>query len=149
MFFGFWAAVAAMFISGIAVAIQGPANARVATFTGDPLVAAMASFAVGFMFLLAVNLVRGNLTAGEVALTRIPPWVWLGGLCGVWIVCAAVFSVPVVGSLTALAALILGQACAGLGIDATGAFGLPSRPIEWQRLAAVLCIGGGVVLSRI
>lgn len=149
MFISFWAAVAAMFVSGVAVAVQGPANARVAAYVGDPLIAAMGSFAVGFFFLLALNLFRGNLFLGDTTALRVPAWVWLGGLCGVWIVCAAVFSVPVVGSLTALAALILGQTCAGIAIDAIGAFGLPARPIAWNRLAAVLCIGTGVVLSRI
>lgn len=146
---GFWIAVMAMVISGVAVAAQGPLNARVAHFIGDGLVAAMISFAVGFFLLLVVNLVRGTMPSAGAVVTGLPPWLWLGGLCGVWIVCAAVFSVPVIGALTALAALILGQLIAGMVIDAVGAFGLPHRKVEWHRLVAVLCVGTGLFLSRI
>jgi bacterial/archaeal transporter family-2 protein len=149
MVFGFWLAVCAMVLSGMAVATQGPINARLGHVVGDPLVAAMASFAIGFALLLAVNLVRGALPEPSLALRDVPPWLWLGGLCGVWIVCAGVFSVPVIGALTALAALILGQMLAGIVIDAYGAFGLPQRPLAWNRVAAVLCVGLGLCLSRI
>ena len=109
----------------------------------------MISFAIGFFLLLLVNLLRGATAAQVLSMKDVPPWLWLGGLCGVWIVCAAVFSVPVIGVLTALAALILGQMLAGMVIDAVGAFGLPQRPQAWPRIGAVLCVTAGLFLTRI
>ena len=149
MILGAWGAVCAMVVAGIAVATQGPINARLGHALGDPLIGAMFSFAIGFYLLLATNVLRGAMPFGSLVLTNVPPWYWLGGLCGVWIVCAAVLSVPVIGALTALAALILGQTLAGVIIDTVGAFDMPPRALDWRRVAAVLCVGAGLMLSRV
>ncbi len=144
----FWAALAAMIISGVAVASQGPINARMAMIAGGWQHAALLSFAIGFTGLLVLNLSHAGLP--DLSLLRVAPWwAWLGGVCGIWIVCAAAMSLPVLGAVTAVSALVLGQIGAGLVIDATGAFGLPVREISWTRLGAAALVMAGLGLSRL
>jgi bacterial/archaeal transporter family-2 protein len=144
----FWTALAAMVVSGMAVASQGPINARMAMFAGGWQSAALVSFGIGFAALLVLNLMLGALP-DITTLREAPWWLWMGGVCGIWIVCAAAMSLPVLGAVTALSALVLGQMIAGLVIDATGAFGLPLREIGWSRIGAVMLVVAGLGLSRI
>ncbi|MGL4321669.1 MAG: DMT family transporter [Paracoccaceae bacterium] len=143
----FWGALAAMIVAGAAVTTQATLNARMAMAVGDGLWAALLSFGVGFMVLLTIISLRG--TAPQIAnLPTVPWWVWLGGVCGVWIVCAGALSLPVLGAVMALSALILGQVTMGVLIDATGAFGLPMREIGGKRILALVMVIGGLALSR-
>jgi bacterial/archaeal transporter family-2 protein len=143
----FWGALVAMIVAGAAVTAQATLNARMAMAVGDGLWAALLSFGVGFVVLLAVITLRG--TAPQMGgLPGVPWWVWLGGVCGVWIVCAGALSLPVLGAVMALSALILGQVCMGVLIDATGAFGLPTRDIDGKRILALVLVIGGLALSR-
>jgi bacterial/archaeal transporter family-2 protein len=57
--------------------------------------------------------------------------------------------VHVLGVVTMVAALILGQLLAALALDATGAFGLAVREISPTRVAAVALVAAGLVLSRV
>lgn len=143
----FWAALAAMIVAGAAITTQAALNARTALVVGDGLWAGLFSFAVGFCVLLMIVLMRGTAPQNG-ALQNMPWWLWMGGVCGVWIVCASALSMPVLGAVMALSALILGQVIMGLVIDFTGAFGLPVREIDWRRALAVLLVIGGLALSR-
>lgn len=143
----FWGALVAMVVAGAAVMTQATLNARMAKAVGDGLWAALVSFGVGFVVLLAIIALRG--TAPQSAgLRDLPWWLWLGGVCGVWIVCAGALSLPVLGAVMALSALIVGQVAMGVVIDATGAFGLPTREIDGKRVAALVMVIGGLALSR-
>lgn len=143
----FWGALVAMIVAGAAVTTQATLNAGMARAVGDGLWAALLSFAVGFVVLLAIIVMRG--TAPQMGgFQAVPWWLWLGGVCGVWIVCAGALSLPVLGAVMALSALILGQVCMGVLIDATGAFGLPTREIDGKRIMALALVIGGLALSR-
>lgn len=143
---GYWFALAGMVGAGVAVATQAPINARLGTGVGGSLPAAMISFGVGFVVLFAIAAALRNLP-GVDALRAVPWWAWSGGAFGAYFVVVATFSVPVLGAVTMLAVLILGQMVGGLLLDAVGAFGLPVRTISWQRVAAVALVGAGVLLS--
>jgi bacterial/archaeal transporter family-2 protein len=143
----FWGALVAMIVAGAAVTAQATLNARMAIAVGDGLWAALLSFGVGFVVLLVIITLRGT-TPQIGGLPGVPWWVWLGGVCGVWIVCAGALSLPVLGAVMALSALILGQVCMGVLIDATGAFGLPTREIDGKRILALVMVIGGLALSR-
>ena len=55
---------------------------------------------------------------------------------------------PIIGSLTTMGALILGQMCAALIIDSTGMLGLAVQSITPARLMGATLVAAGVVLSR-
>lgn len=143
---GYAFALIGMVIGGIAIASQAPINARLGSVVGGSLAAAMISFGVGFVALFAINAMQRNLPGME-TLRSVPLWVWSGGILGAYFVVMTTFSVSILGVVTMLAAMIFGQMVGGLLLDAVGAFGMPVREISWQRLAAVVLVGSGVLLS--
>ena len=140
-------ALLAIFVGGIAIAVQAPINARLAVHSGDGMAAAAISFGVGFLLLAGVTAARGAVPPLD-RLAGVPWWAWTGGALGAVYVWAAIWSVSTLGALTLVAGLILGQMTAALLLDSSGAFGLAVREVSPQRLAAVALVAAGVVLSR-
>lgn len=136
-----------VFIGGMAVALQAPINASLGHASGSGLFAAAASFLIGLLALLAILVLRGNYPQLH-ALKSIPWWMWTGGILGAFYVWAALTGVQKMGVLTLIAAVIAGQLIAALVIDAVGFGGLSVRQLSWQRVAAVLMVFGGLLLSR-
>ena len=147
MWLGFVLALLGMIVAGAGVATQAPINSRLAAELGDGMTAAAVSVLVGLVALAPLVLLRGALP-GAAAIATTPWWAWIGGALGAFYVWMVVLSVPILGVLTAMAAMILGQMVGALALDAAGAFGLAVQPLSWQRLLAVLLVGAGVVLSR-
>lgn len=144
---GLTVALFGMIVAGAAIATQAPINARLAALLGDSVTAAAVSFGVGFLALALVVVFRGGVPAGSTA-AAVPWWAWAGGIFGAFYIVASVLSVPILGVLTTMAAMILGQMIGALVLDAAGAFGLPIQALSWQRLLAVVLVGAGVLLSR-
>ncbi|WP_298428913.1 DMT family transporter [uncultured Jannaschia sp.] len=140
--------VAIVFIVGIGFAIQAPLNASLGKAIGSGVGAAAISFGVGFVALTVLTLAFGQGPAFARALAA-PPLLWIGGLLGAGVVWAMLWSVPVIGILTAFAALLLGQLGAALVLDAMGAFGAPVTPITLKRVLALAMVAGGLILSRL
>ena len=134
-------------LGGVALAVQAPLNAVLARAFENPLLAAAVSFGVGFGVLAILCAVRAPWPA-PMALPAVPWWAWTGGLLGAFYVTAAIWSVPVLGVVTTVAALVLGQMAGALALDAIGAFGLPVHAVTWQRLVAVALVVGGLILSQ-
>lgn len=137
----------AVFIGGLAIAIQAPLNANLARVLGAPLPAAAVSFGVGFVMLMALSVVTG--TAHYARLGAAAPVLWMGGLLGAYYVTALIWGIPTLGALTAIAALILGQMVGAIALDAIGAFGLAVQEVTPRRLAAAGLVAAGLVLSRL
>lgn len=135
-------------IGGLAIATQIPLNAALARNIGGPLPAATVSFGVGFLLLLLASLLAGA-SLHPSRLTALPLWQFAGGLLGAIYVLAAIWSLPSLGAVTAIAAIVLGQMLGALLLDHTGAFGMAVQEITPKRLAAVALVAGGLVLSRL
>ncbi len=143
----FWIALLSVGLGGIALAVQAPINAALGHSVGDGLSAAMISFGIGFLLLLALVMIRGALPSLAIV-KAVPWWCWIGGAFGAFYGWAVLWSVPKLGVVTTFAVLILGQLTAALILDAVGAFGLPVKEITLQRIGAVALVCGGLVLSR-
>ncbi len=146
---GFWAALVAVSLGGAAIAAQAPVNGVLSRGLGDPVAAAAISFLVGFVVLAVLSVLRSGVPAVGGALAVLPWWAWCGGLLGAWFVTATVVAVGTLGVLTLVAALVFGQLAAALVLDATGAFGVQVHGISATRVAAVVLVGAGLVLSRL
>ncbi|MDA8871007.1 DMT family transporter [Rhizobiaceae bacterium] len=140
-------ALACVVLGGMAVATQAPINAVLGRASGSFILAAGISFGVGFVLLVALAGVRGNLGA-LASLGTVPWWAWSGGVLGAFFVWANVSGVGKLGVVTTFAGVVLGQMLAALVMDATGAFGVPVHAVSWQRIAAVAMVVGGLFLSR-
>ena len=144
----FWIALAAVLAGGIALGVQAPINSALSRVTGDSILATMVSFGVGFLSLSLVLVFRGG-CAGCSILKSAQPWMFTGGLLGAFYVWSALWGVSRLGVVTMTATLILGQLLIALIIDSTGAFGVPVNEIGWQRIAAIVLVGTGLVMSRL
>ncbi|MEM8848509.1 MAG: DMT family transporter [Pseudomonadota bacterium] len=140
--------VAVVFAVGVGFAIQAPLNASLGKQIESGVAAAAISFGVGFAALLILTLALGDGAAFGRSV-GVPLLYWGGGLLGAAVVWSMLWAVPVIGILTAMAALLFGQLGAALVLDALGAFGAPVTPVTWRRVAALALVAGGLVLSRL
>lgn len=140
-------AAAVVVAAGGALALQATLNAALGRELASGTAAAAVSFGIGFVALMLVTVARGD--GGVFARISSVPWPYLlGGVLGAFYVWAVLWSVPILGVVTAFAALILGQLGMAMLIDATGAFGLAVHAVTPLRVVAVCLVGAGLVLSR-
>ena len=142
-----WIALPVVIAAGAAATLQAPINSALGRVLDNTLAAAAFSFGIGFLVLLTVTLV----TAGPGLLPRsatINLWQLSGGAVGAFYVWASRWGVPILGVVTMVSALILGQMLVALIIDTFGPFGLPVRALSVQRILAVLLVAAGLILSR-
>jgi transporter family-2 protein len=140
-------ALGSAFVAGALVALQAPTNATLARAVGSPVNAALVSFAIGTVALVAVALALGVRPApGEV---RALPWyAWTGGLYGAVFVAVAAFAAPRMGVTYFLMVAIAGQLVMALLLDRLGAFGIPRVEISPTRVAGILLVLAGAYLVR-
>ena len=140
-------AILAVIVGGALTALQGPTNARLSAAVASPVNAALISFAIGTVALLALAAVLQ--TKPDVAATRaLPPAAWLGGLYGAVFVVASAYAVPRLGVATTIVLMVAGQMMLSLILDHFGFMGVPKQPITLTRLAGVAMLIGGVLLVR-
>ncbi len=137
---------AMVIVVGAASAFQATFNAVLATNIGDPLWAAATSFGIGFVLLTTIALFRGS-APNLAQFQHVPWWALTGGILGALWVLTAILSVSTLGALTMFSAMILGQMLAALAIDSAGVMGLAVRDISLTRIAAIICVSFGVILS--
>jgi transporter family-2 protein len=137
--------ILAVLIAGIGVAVQPPTNAALARTAGSVWLAALVSFSVGTLALLAVWAVdRTPLSA----LKGAPWWAWLGGLYGAAFVAALAYAAPRLGLAATLTVAVASQLVTALAVDRLGLLGLPQQPVTIGRLAGVALVLAGVVMVR-
>jgi transporter family-2 protein len=134
-------------IGGMLVAAQGPIYARLSEgLNGDSLAAVFLAF-------LSATVVTGLLVLGVgnwrsiSGLARLPYWVWLGGLLGACHVVISMHAIPLVGISMFLVLVISGNLIGSAIYDHFGAFGLVSRPFNVLRLAGLVIVLVGVLVT--
>lgn len=138
--------VIAVFIGGVAAAIQPVINARLATRTGV-LESATVSFAVGTIILLILSLTASKGSFRGLADAQV--WEMSGGLYGAFFVALMILAVPKLGVTTVMAALIVAQLVTGLVFDHYGLMGMRVAPFDLKRvLGVVLLVVGTVLIYR-
>jgi transporter family-2 protein len=135
-------------LAGSMAALQAPMNAALGQGLGSGTAAATVSFGVGFIALMCVLMMTGDAAhLGRVG--GVNRWLLIGGCLGAFYVWAILWTIPVLGVVTAISAMILGQLIVALALDAFGPFGLPVTSITPQRVLAVVMVAGGLVLSKL
>jgi transporter family-2 protein len=142
-------AVALSLFAGLAgsaqVAINGAFGERIGT-----LEATAFNIFVSALILAGIVLVARASFAGVADGIHQPPWLWLGGVAGAFVVGTITFAGPRIGALATIALLIAGQLVMGVVIDHFGMFGVERIAITPMRLAgvALLAVGALLVLKR-
>lgn len=133
----------AIFVGGVAAAVQPVINARLAIRTGF-LESATVSFAVGtvILFILSMTTSKGSFKG----LAEAQPWEMSGGLYGAFFVALMILAVPRLGVTTVMAALIVAQLITGLVFDHYGLMGMRVSPFDLKRVVGVVLLLAGTAL---
>lgn len=133
-------------LAGLAGSIQVAVMGRFGDQIG--VIAALAfanllSAVVGVVALLVATQSLG----GFADALRAPPWLWLGGLMGAFIVLTITFAAPRIGTTATIGVLIGGQLTMGAVIDRFGLFGVEQIAFSWPRVVGIGLLATGAALS--
>ncbi|WP_291423843.1 DMT family transporter [Deinococcus sp.] len=120
-------------------------NSALAGQTHSVVLAAAISYGVGLpllMLLLAASRQKPNWAAGKSA----PPWAWLAGVIGSSYVVGSVVLTQQIGAALATTLVIAAQLITAIAMDHFGVLGLPTRPVNRLRAAAVALTLAGLGL---
>ncbi|MEC4240977.1 DMT family transporter [Pseudomonas sp. DSV-1] len=142
-------AITLSLLAGAAVPLQAGSNARLGLMLGHPFWATVISLLVSgiaiALVMLIVKVPRPNLEA----LITGPWWIWLGGLAGVFYITVALITVPRLGALNFIMAVVVSQLIISLLIDYFGLLGLPKNTPGLQKLLGVsVVLAGFFIASR-
>lgn len=126
----------------IQIAVMGRFGDRIGT-----LQALAFSTVVTMVLALVVLLVVRRSVGGLGDALRSPPWMWLGGAMGVFIVFTITLVQPRIGTFATVAIFIVAQIGAGVAIDRFGWFGVERVGLEWTRVLGVVLLASGAVLA--
>jgi transporter family-2 protein len=101
-------------VAGVLIAIQQATNGRLAVAVGEPTVAALVNFAVGFVLLGVLTVVA---QWGEPIHIGGSPFHWIGGLLGAFFVLVTAAAVRTLGVVRLILVAVAGQTLGALAID--------------------------------
>jgi len=135
-------------LAGMMAPTQAGINARLSQILHSNILAALVSFCVGTAALLLYSVALKLPWPPAQALARAPFWVWLGGLCGAFLVTVTIMAAPRLGATVMFAFFLTGQMLASLLLDHFGLFGYPVQPLNLWRVVGVVLLVSGLLLIR-
>lgn len=137
------ATLAAVLI-GALLPLQGLINARLGTHIGGAVQAAFVSFVIGTA-MLGLWLLATRKGMSLAPATRLPAWIWTGGVIGALYVAVFTLLVPRLGAASMICLAILGQLAASLLLDHFGVL-QAARPANPMRVFGALLVLAGALL---
>lgn len=133
-------------LGGAALPAQIGINGSLRQIVGSAMQAATISFCVGALAGLAASLLMREGTWSLERLGQAAPWMWLGGVFGVFYVWTTIVTGPKLGALLAVSLVIAGQLMMSLALDHFGALGFPQSSISPLKLLGLGLVIAGVVV---
>ena len=133
-------------LAGFGLTVQVGMNAELRKVLNSSWSAALVSFLVGTLALVALMVVMRTALPTRDTLAAVPLWAWFGGLFGAFYVAISTVVATELGATSLLVLTLLGQLLIALIVDHFGWLGLPQNPITWVRLLGVTLLGAGVWL---
>jgi len=135
--------------AGVLLPVQAGVNAQLRSALGSPIAAALVSFVIGTVGLVALVVLLRSPFPWRSAWATSSWWQWSGGLLGAVYVVATIVLAPRLGAATLVAAVVAGQMLASVVLDQYGLVGFPVHPLSALRLlGAGLVIGGVILIQR-
>ena len=133
-------------VAGLGLTVQVGMNAQLRKVLDSHWSAALVSFLVGTVALVALMVISRTAPPTRDTLAAVPLWAWFGGLFGAFYVAISTIVAVELGATSLLFLALAGQLLMALIVDHFGWLGLPQHPITWVRLLGVALLGGGVWL---
>jgi len=141
-----WIFILFALIAGAVMPLQAGINLRLKASLGDPTLAALVSFAIGTVALVAYSLImKLPIPTGAMAASA-PWWAWTGGFFGAFIVFSSIVLAQQLGAATMMAWLLAGQFLAALVLDHFGLVSFDVHEITWPRILGVILLVLGALL---
>jgi len=137
-----------VFVAGMLAPSQAGINSTLSRYVGSNFLAALVSFSVGTLTLATYALLSRLQMPMLKALSQGPWWMWLGGLCGAFLVTVTILAAPRLGATTMIGFLLAGQMIASLILDHFGLLGYSEHAINLWRVLGVVLLASGVMLIR-
>ena len=136
-------------IAGACAPTQAGVNSQLLRlWVGDPVPAAMISFAVGTLALFVVTMVMRIPFPSISKAAHLPWWIWTGGLMGAFLVAVTIVIAPILGAATMIGFFVAGQMFASLCLDHWGLVGYSVHPINLPRIIGTILLISGVIIIR-
>ncbi|QYM95618.1 DMT family transporter [Dickeya ananatis] len=136
------------FAAGLGITLQTTVNSQLARgLGGDPVTAALFSFAAGAFSLGLYSLLRGGLFTSLAVIPSQPLWSLTGGLIGACALFSYVVLAPKIGFSALLGLAIAGQLLSSQVIDHFGLLGAIRRPVSVIKLSGLLIMLSGLAIS--
>jgi transporter family-2 protein len=138
---------------GMALAVQGRVNGQLGHQIHDGVLAALISFSVGSVLLLAALPILPAARAGVGRLREslrqgaLRPWQLLGGTCGAFLVTTQGLTVSILGVAVFTVAVVAGQVVSSLPVDRAGLGPGGPQPITLPRALGALLAVAAVIVS--
>ncbi|MEU8296693.1 DMT family transporter [Micromonospora sp. NPDC048909] len=140
-------------VSGLAVAGQSRINGELGVRLADGFAAAVVSFGVGLLVLLALVPATPAGRRGLVAVRRalaagaLRPWQCLGGVCGAFLVATQGLTIGTLGVAVFTVAVVAGQSGSSLAVDRAGIGPTGRQAVTAQRLTGAALTVAAVLLA--
>jgi transporter family-2 protein len=133
-------------VAGFGLSAQIAMNSQLRRALQSANTAALISFLVGTLGLIALLLATRSPLPERGTLAGVPWWAWFGGLLGAFYVASSTVVAAELGTASLLGLALAGQLATALVIDHYGWLGMPEHPITWMRVAGVVLLASGVWL---
>lgn len=140
-----WIYVLFALLAGATMPLQAGINLRLRHSLGDPVLAALVSFAVGTLALAVYGLSTRPLPTSAM-ISGAPWWAWTGGMLGAFFVSATIVLAGQLGATTTMAWLLAGQFTFALVLDHYGLVSFAVREVSLPRIAGVVLLVIGAYL---
>ncbi|RJG06856.1 DMT family transporter [Noviherbaspirillum cavernae] len=132
--------------AGAVLPIQVGVNSTLRHGIGSPIVAALISFGVGTVCLLAYALAARAEWPTAQMLAKLPMWAWIGGVVGAFYVATAILVAPKLGAANLVCLTIAAQLFMSLLLDHYGLIGFAQHGINVARIVGALLLIAGTVM---
>lgn len=135
-------------ITGTMLPIQAGINAKLGRLAGGPVAAALISFLIGTILLLAYLLISRRQSIQWSNLQFAPIWLFAGGVIGAFYITISTYIVPTLGAALTFGLIITGQLIAAIIMDHFGWLGMAIKEISVGRIIGALLLIAGVIVIR-
>jgi transporter family-2 protein len=136
-------------LAGVLIPIQAASGSTLGRALGNPLWGAAVALFIGVIAILSAALML-RLPAPSVAgATHGPWWMWIGGVTGALYVVMSLALLPRIGAGTFIVCVVAGQITSALLLDHFGMLGLATKPITLGRVAGVVVIFVGILITQL
>lgn len=142
----FWQILA--LLSGFCLAIQPAVNGHLGIGISSGIQAALISFLIGTILLIAINVILKQMTSVKMAFQKKAPWwFYMGGFFGALYVFFALVITPEIGTGAFVIFVLIGQMIVSLLIDNYGLLRSRVRKVSMIQIIGliVMLIGAGIV----